>query len=219
MHPSWRERLADEMELPYFRTLLEHVRDERAKHRVLPRRGQVFAALDATPYEAVRVLILGQDPYPTPGHAHGLCFSVLPDVKPLPPSLVNVFKELAEDVGCERPQTGYLMPWAERGVLLLNSVLTVRAGAAGSHRDLEWGRFTDRIIQLLSEREQRVVFILWGAFARAKKGLVDQERHVVIESAHPSPLAAHNGFFGSRPFTRANAALMAAGLDPIDWTI
>jgi uracil-DNA glycosylase len=219
MHPSWTARLSDELDRPYFKTLLEHVRDDRAKHQVLPRRGQVFAAFDATPYEAVRVLLLGQDPYPTPGHAHGLCFSVLPHVQPLPPSLVNLFKELVTDTGCSRPATGCLIPWAERGVLLLNTVLTVRAGAAGSHRNLGWEQFTDRVIQLVNTREQRVVFMLWGADARRKKSLVDETRHTIVEAAHPSPLSAHNGFFGSRPFTRANLALKAAGLDPIDWSL
>jgi len=220
MHPSWTEHLATELEEPYFKTLLEQVKDERIKHRVLPPRGQVFAAFDATPFEDVRVVILGQDPYPTPGHAHGLCFSVLPDVQPLPKSLGNIFKELAEDLKCPRPKVGYLMPWAERGVLLLNSILTVRAGETGSHCDLGWETFTDQVIATLSDQNtERIVFILWGAFARGKKQLIDQKKHYVIESAHPSPLSAHNGFFGSRPFSHANRALEDVGRAPIDWRL
>jgi uracil-DNA glycosylase len=164
------------------------------------------------------VLILGQDPYHGAGQAHGLCFSVGPDV-PLPPSLVNIFKELEDDLGYPPPDHGDLAHWARQGVLLLNAVLTVRAHKANSHQGKGWERFTDEVIRAVSAKTDMVVFILWGSYARRKKSLIDTGRHTVIESAHPSPLSAHNGFFGSKPFSRANAALVAAGREPIDWRI
>jgi uracil-DNA glycosylase len=183
---------------------------------VYPPDPEVFAALHLTPYADTRVVILGQDPYHGPGQAHGLCFSVRPGVA-IPPSLVNIHKELRDDLGIEPPGHGNLEAWARQGVLLLNSTLTVRGGQAASHQGKGWEVFTDRVLDVVNAKDTRVVFILWGASARRKKARLDLATHVVIESAHPSPLSAHNGFFGSRPFSRTNAALEAAGLPPIDW--
>jgi uracil-DNA glycosylase len=215
---DWNPVLRAELDKPYWRTLQEFVAEERSRHPVFPAPDEVFAALHLTPYAATRVLILGQDPYHGPGQAHGLCFSVRPGVPP-PPSLQNIFKELEQDVGCPPPRSGSLEPWARQGVLLLNATLTVRAHKAASHQGKGWETFTDAVIQAVNDKPERVVFILWGAYARRKKQFVDQTRHVVIESAHPSPLSAANGFFGSRPFSRANAALEAAGRPPVDWRL
>ena len=181
-----------------------------------PPSDQVFAALHLTPFADTRVVILGQDPYHGPGQAHGLCFSVADGVA-VPPSLVNIYKELQSDLGIAPPRRGDLSAWARQGVLLLNTTLTVRRGAAASHQGKGWETFTDEVIGAVNRKPHRVVFILWGSHARRKKQLVDTSRHTVIESAHPSPLSAHNGFFGSRPFSRTNAALEAADLTPIDW--
>jgi uracil-DNA glycosylase len=178
----------------------------------------VFNALHLTPHADVRVMILGQDPYHGPGQAHGLCFSVRRGVR-VPPSLANIHKELHADVGVAIPDHGNLEAWARRGVLLLNATLTVRGGAAASHQKRGWETFTDQVIRVVDARNEPVVFILWGASARRKRALIDAGRHTIIESAHPSPLSAHNGFFGSRPFSRANAALSAAGRDPVDWDL
>ena len=183
-----------------------------------PPHDEVFAALHLTPYATTRVLILGQDPYHGPQQAHGLCFSVRRGVA-IPPSLVNIHKELHDDVGVEPPGHGNLEAWARQGVLLLNTTLTVRAGQAASHQGHGWETFTDEVISAVDAKGHPVVFILWGSHARRKKALIDTSRHTVIESAHPSPLSAHNGFFGSKPFSRTNAALAAAGLDPIDWRL
>jgi uracil-DNA glycosylase len=215
---DWNPVLRAELDKPYWRTLQAFVADERTRYPVFPAPDEVFAALHLTPYADTRVLILGQDPYHGPGQAHGLCFSVRPGV-PAPPSLVNIFKELEQDIGCRPPPSGSLEPWARQGVLLLNATLTVRAHKAASHQGKGWETFTDAVIQAVNDKAERVVFILWGAYARRKKPLVDQSRHVVIESAHPSPLSAANGFFGSRPFSRANAALEAAGRAPVDWRL
>ncbi|WP_420623980.1 uracil-DNA glycosylase [Candidatus Poriferisodalis sp.] len=213
---DWNPILRGEFDKPYWPILQQYVADERAQSAVYPPHDQVFAALHLTPFAEVKVLILGQDPYHGPGQAHGLCFSV-PRGIPQPPSLQNIFAELHSDLGIEPPSHGNLEAWARQGVLLLNAFLTVRARQAASHRSAGWETFTDEVIRAVSARPERVVFILWGAFARRKKSLVDLTRHVVIESAHPSPLSAHNGFFGSRPFSRANAALVAAGRQPVDW--
>ena len=186
--------------------------------RCTPPNDEVFAALHLTPYADVRVLILGQDPYHGPGQAHGLCFSVRRGVA-APPSLVNIFKELTSDLGLAAPRHGNLDAWAGQGVLLLNTTLTVRAHQAASHQGKGWERFTDAVISAVDEKEEQVVFILWGASARKKRTLIDTTRHVVIESAHPSPLSASNGFFGSRPFSRTNEALAAAGRAPVDWAL
>ena len=215
---DWNPILRAELAQPYWQELQRFVAEERAAGTVFPPDDEVFAALHLTPYADVKVLILGQDPYHGPGQAHGLCFSVRPGVAP-PPSLVNVFKELQADLGFPPPNHGCLDHWARQGVLLLNATLTVRARAAASHQGKGWETFTDAVIRAVNDKPERVVFILWGASARRKKALVDRSRHTVIESAHPSPLSAHNGFFGSRPFSRANEALVAAGREPIDWRI
>lgn len=215
---DWNPVLRAELTQPYWAELQAFVRDERGRHTVYPPPEQVFAALHLTPYAATRVVILGQDPYHGPGQAHGLCFSVADGVAP-PPSLVNIFRELHDDVGVAPPGHGDLSAWARQGVLLLNTTLTVRRGAAASHQGKGWETFTDRVISAVAAKPHPVVFILWGNPARRKKALVDTGRHTIIESAHPSPLSAHNGFFGSRPFSRANRALAAAGLEPIDWSL
>lgn len=215
MTTDWNPLLRGEFEKPYWKQLQSFVEDERSRHTVYPSRENVFAALHATPYADVKVLILGQDPYHGPRQAHGLCFSVQRDVQP-PPSLVNIFKELRDDLGVATPPHGNLEAWARRGVLLLNTTLTVRAGQAASHQGKGWETFTDEVIRKVNEKPF-VVFVLWGAHARKKKLLIDLQRHAVVESAHPSPLSAHNGFFGSRPFSKINAALRDARLDEIDW--
>ena len=215
---DWNPILRAELGKPYWPVLQEFVAAERAAHPVYPAPDEVFAALHLTPFEQVKVLILGQDPYHGAGQAHGLCFSVRPGV-PTPPSLQNILKELHTDLGIDPPDHGCLEGWARQGVLLLNATLTVRARQAASHQGKGWETFTDEVIRAVSAKPERVVFILWGGSARKKKGLVDTTRHVVIESPHPSPLSAHNGFFGSRPFSRANEALVAAGRDPIDWRL
>jgi uracil-DNA glycosylase len=215
---DWNPVLRAELAKPYWQELQRFVEEERRVATVYPPPDEVFAALHLTPYADVKVLVLGQDPYHGPGQAHGLCFSVRPGVTP-PPSLVNVFKELEADLGFPPPNHGCLEHWARQGVLLLNATLTVRARTAASHQGKGWETFTDEVIRAVDAKPERVVFILWGASARRKKALVDRSRHVVIESAHPSPLSAHNGFFGSRPFSRTNEALVAAGREPIDWRI
>lgn len=215
---DWAQRIGDEFQEPYYRELRQFLIDEYRRHTVYPDMFDIFNALHSTPYADVKVCILGQDPYHGPGQAHGLSFSVQPGVPP-PPSLQNILRELHADLGHPPPGHGYLQAWAEQGVLLLNTVLTVRAGMANSHRGRGWERFTDRIIGELNSREQPVVFILWGRPARAKKALIDVGRHPIIESAHPSPLAAHHGFFGSRPFSRANEYLQAMGVNPVDWRL
>jgi uracil-DNA glycosylase len=215
---DWNPLLRAELEKPYWHELQAFVAAERARSTVYPEHDDVFAALHLTPYTETRVLILGQDPYHGPDQAHGLCFSVRPGV-PAPPSLVNILKELRDDLGCAVPAHGNLKGWARSGVLLLNAVLTVRARAAASHAGKGWETFTDEVIRTVSAKEHPVVFILWGSYARKKKALIDTSRHTVIESAHPSPLSAHNGFFGSRPFSRANAALVDAGLPPVEWCL
>jgi len=217
MTTDWNPLLRGEFEKPYWKQLQAFVDDERRRHTVYPSREDVFASLRTTPYADVKVLVLGQDPYHGPGQAHGLCFSVQRDVEP-PPSLVNIFKELRDDIGIPIPGHGNLESWARRGVLLLNTTLTVRAGQAASHQGKGWETFTDQVIRVVNEKPF-VVFVLWGAHARKKKGLIDTQRHVVVESAHPSPLSAHNGFFGSRPFSKVNEALRNARLEEIDWSL
>jgi len=215
---DWNPVLRAEFDKPYWKQLQQFVADERAAHTVFPPQDQVFAALHLTPYASTRVVVLGQDPYHGPRQAHGLCFSVQQGVQ-LPPSLVNIYTELRDDLGIETPNHGNLESWARQGVLLLNTSLTVRSGAASSHQGKGWEIFTDEVLKAVNAKQHRVVFILWGAHARKKKALIDLSRHTVIESAHPSPLSAHNGFFGSKPFSRANAALIEAGLAPIDWRL
>ncbi|MCC6765532.1 MAG: uracil-DNA glycosylase [Deltaproteobacteria bacterium] len=216
--PSWREALADELDAEWFRALGRFVDAARAAGPVFPPEPDVFNAFAATPLDAVKAVLLGQDPYHDAGQAHGLCFSVRAGVAP-PPSLVNVYKELAADVpGFVRPAHGHLAAWARRGVLLLNTVLTVEAHRAGSHARRGWERFTDAALAAVSARREHVVFLLWGNHARKKAALVDRARHTVIETAHPSPLS-YRAFAGSRPFSRANAALVAHGQTPIDWRL
>ena len=215
---DWNPLLRGEFAKPYWQQLQQFVATERAAAEVYPSAADTFAALHLTPYAELKVLILGQDPYHGPGQAHGLCFSVRDGIAH-PPSLQNIFKELHDDIGCAVPRGGDLTAWARQGVLLLNAVLTVRARSAGSHGDKGWETFTDEVIRVASAKTERVVFILWGAYARRKKGLVDLDRHLVIESAHPSPLSARNGFFGSKPFSRANDALAAAGRTPVEWCL
>lgn len=215
---DWNPVLRGEFAKPYWSQLQSFVAEERARHQVFPPHDEVFAALHLTPYADVKVLVLGQDPYHGPGQAHGLCFSVREGV-PAPPSLDNIFKELKADLDIDPPAHGDLTAWARQGVLLLNTSLTVRARQANSHQGKGWETFTDEVIRAVNAKPERVVFVLWGANARKKKALIDTSRHVVVESAHPSPLSAHNGFFGSRPFSRANAALVEAGRDPVDWRL
>jgi len=215
---DWNPLLRDELAKPYWQSLQQFVADERARAPVYPPAADVFAALHLTPYADTRVVLLGQDPYHGPGQAHGLCFSVRRGVPP-PPSLVNVFKELQSDLGIAPPGHGNLEAWARQGVLMLNTCLTVRGGAAGSHQGKGWETFTDEVLRRVNDKEHPVVFLLWGAPARKKKALIDLDRHVVIESPHPSPLSAHSGFFGTKPFSRTNNALTAAGLTPVDWEL
>ena len=215
---SWMPILGPELTKSYFRDLQDFLTLERANHKVLPLEDRVFAALDLTPFEQVRVVMLGQDPYHDVGQAHGLCFSVPPGVK-LPGSLRNIFKELNDDLGGRAPKHGCLISWARQGVLMLNTVLTVRAHEANSHRGRGWETFTDTIIGRLSNRADSVIFVLWGKPAQVKKNLVDTNKHIVLESAHPSPLSAHHGFFGSKPFSKINQALRAWGKPEIDWRI
>ena len=217
MPGPWASALGDELRQTYLAELdafLEQA--EAGGETVFPPRAQRFAAFQATAPERVRVVILGQDPYPTPGHAHGLAFSVQPGVAPLPKSLKNIYSELADDLGVSN-LSGHLGPWCEQGVLLLNSVLTVAAGQPGSHAKRGWERFTDAVICHLDRSRDGLVFLLWGAYAQKKGKAIDRDRHLVIESAHPSPLSAYRGFFGSRPFSRINEYLASRGQPPIDW--
>jgi uracil-DNA glycosylase len=215
---DWTPLLRDQFDQPYWADLQAFVEDERRRGPVYPPRDEVFAALHHTSHGATRAVILGQDPYHGPGQAHGLCFSVRRGVA-RPPSVANIHRELHDDLGVPPPVHGNLERWAAAGVLLLNTTLTVRGGEAGSHRDRGWERFTDRIIEVLSARAEPLVFVLWGSSARAKRPMIDTGRHGVVESAHPSPLSAHRGFLGSRPFSKVNALLADRGADPIDWTL
>jgi uracil-DNA glycosylase len=214
---AWAKHLEDATSTDTWKKLVTFVDAERAKHEVHPAPEHVFAALEATPLDDVRVVLVGQDPYPTPGHAHGLCFSVMPGVK-LPGSLLNMYKELRDDLGHDIAKTGYLMPWAEQGVLMLNTVLTVRSGEANSHQKKGWEEFTDAVLQKVNERNKPAVFVLWGKSAQKKQALVDETRHRVVAGAHPSPLSAKL-WFGSRPFSKINAALEELGHKPIDWQL
>lgn len=218
LHDGWWQWLKPEFEKSYYAKLREFLKEEYAFETVYPPMNDIFHALDVTSYENVKAVILGQDPYHGPNQAHGLSFSVQKGVKQ-PPSLRNIFLELKDDLGYEPPDHGCLEKWADQGVLLLNTVLTVRKGQAASHKGQGWETFTDRIIELLNEREQPVVFILWGKHAAAKKELIDENRHVIIESPHPSPFSARRGFFGSKPFSKTNEALRKLGRDEIDWEI
>jgi uracil-DNA glycosylase len=215
---SWHVHLNGELNKPYFQKLAQFVDEERQQHTVFPPEDEVFSALRLTPYENVNVLLLGQDPYHDNNQAHGLCFSVRPGIKP-PPSLVNMYKELRDDVGLRIPNHGYLVPWAKQGILLLNAVLTVRAHTPNSHKNQGWEKFTDAVITAVNEKRDPVVFVLWGGYAQKKLSLIDTKRHTVVQSAHPSPLSARNGFFGSRPFSAINTALRAHSKPEIDWQL
>ena len=219
LHESWLTPLQGEFDSPYMTALKQFlVAEKQAGKHIFPPGGEWFHALDATPLDDVRVVILGQDPYHGPGQAHGLCFSVRPGVR-IPPSLVNIYKELKADLGIDPPGHGNLESWAKQGVLLLNAVLTVEAHRAASHQGKGWERFTDAVIRLVNDRDRPAVFILWGAYAQRKAAFVDHSKHCIIKSPHPSPLSAHNGFFGSKPFSKANAFLQDKGLEPIDWRL
>jgi len=219
LHPSWVEPLSGEFAQPYMADLKRFLLAEReAGKRIFPRAANWFRALDLTPLDQVRIVILGQDPYHGEGQAHGLCFSVPNGVRP-PPSLVNIFKELKSDLGIQPAPHGFLEHWSAQGVLLLNSVLTVEMGRAASHQNRGWERFTDAVIRIVNEKQEPVVFMLWGSYAQKKAAFVDQSRHLVLKAPHPSPLSAHSGFFGCRHFSRANAFLEAHGQPPIDWAL
>ena len=215
---SWLAALAGEFDQPYWAKLQAFVAEERVRHAVFPPAEDVYSAFQLAPFNDIRVLLLGQDPYHGPGQAHGLCFSVRPGVE-TPPSLVNIYKELRDDLGCRIPNNGYLVPWAAQGVLMLNAVLTVRAHQANSHKGKGWETFTDSVIRHVSARPDPIIFVLWGGYAQKKLPLIDTSRHVVVQSVHPSPLSARNGFFGSKPFSQINAALRERGKPEIDWQI
>lgn len=215
---DWDIVLKEEMEKPYFQSLIQYINQEYQKKTIFPPKNEIFNAFRFTPYRDVKVVILGQDPYHGIGQAQGLSFSVKKGI-PKPPSLVNIFKELHDDLGCTIPQDGSLIPWAEQGVLLLNAVLTVEKDKAASHAGKGWETFTDAVIRKINEKQEPVVFLLWGNFARSKKQLITNPIHYVIEAAHPSPFSAYHGFFGSRPFSKTNAFLEKHHLSPIDWQI
>ena len=217
-HNDWAGLLDDELKQPYYQELRQFLISEYRSRQIFPDMYAIFNALHYTSYADTKVVILGQDPYHGDGQAHGLSFSVLPGVEP-PPSLLNIFQELSTDLGCTIPNNGCLKPWAEQGVLLLNTVLTVRAHQAGSHQGKGWEHFTDKIINLLNEREKPLAFILWGAPARRKKAMITNPQHFIVESPHPSPLSAYRGFFGSRPFSRVNEFLQRTGQSPINWQL
>ena len=213
---DWKELLQEEFDKPYFAELTEFVRAEYKSYRIYPPGSQIFNAFNLCPFDKVKVVIIGQDPYHGPGQAHGLCFSVNDGV-PFPPSLRNIFKEINADTGAPIPQSGNLTRWATQGVLLLNATLTVREHSAGSHQRRGWETFTDSVIRIISEQKSNVVFILWGAYAQSKASLIDSSRHLVLRSVHPSPLSAHAGFFGNHHFSLANDYLVRSGLTSIDW--
>lgn len=219
LHDSWKAHLAADLASPRMQALRSFLLAEKAAgKRIFPKGSEWFRALDLTPLDEVRVVILGQDPYHGEGQAHGLCFSVQPGVRP-PPSLVNIYKELESDLGIPRPRHGFLESWAKQGVLLLNSVLTVEMGQAAAHQGKGWEQFTDEIIRTVNAKAEPVVFMLWGSYAQKKAAFVDGSRHLVLKAAHPSPLSAHNGFLGCRHFSKANAFLAANGQRPIDWAL
>lgn len=219
LEPSWKARVGDWFAREDMRALSAFLRQRKAAGaRIYPPGGEIFAAFEATPFDAVKVVILGQDPYHGPGQAHGLCFSVLPGV-PVPPSLLNIYKELERDAGFIRPDHGCLLPWARRGVLLLNSVLTVEDGKPGSHQGRGWEGFTDHVVDVLNRECEQLVFLLWGSYAQKKGAVIDGRRHRVLKAPHPSPLSAHRGFLGCGHFSAANQYLTRCGKTPIDWTL
>jgi len=215
---DWLKELGAEFQKPYYRELYEFVKNEYNSTQIFPPADDIFNAFHLTPLSEVKVVIIGQDPYHNVGQAHGLCFSVKPEVD-IPPSLVNIYKELREDLGCEIPNNGYLVKWAKQGVLMLNTVLTVRAHMANSHRGKGWEEFTDAAIRALNKQDRPIVFILWGRPAQMKERMLDNPKHLILKAPHPSPLSAYNGFFGSKPFSKTNNFLEENGLQPIDWQI
>jgi uracil-DNA glycosylase len=219
LEPSWKDRLLPEFEKPYMDQLKSFLRTQAAaKKKIFPRGTEYFAALNHTPFDKVKVVILGQDPYHGPGQAHGLCFSVRPGVD-VPPSLKNIYKEMKNDLGIEQPAHGYLQSWADQGVLLLNATLTVEAGRAGSHQNKGWEQFTDAVIDHLNREREGLVFVLWGSYAQKKGEFIDTKKHLVLKGPHPSPLSAHRGFFGCRHFSKINEYLKSRGQTPIDWRL
>lgn len=215
---DWLAPLSPEFSKPYYKELYIKVKEEYSKYQIFPPSKEVFSAFELTPLSEVKVVILGQDPYHNVGQAHGLCFSVRPDVD-IPPSLVNIYKELHDDLGCDIPNHGFLEKWARQGVLLLNTVLTVRAHQANSHRGIGWEEFTDAAIRVLNQQDRPIVYILWGAPAQRKAQMLNNPKHLILKAPHPSPLSAYRGFFGSKPFSQTNAFLEKNGLAPIDWQI
>ena len=215
---DWLDALKDEFRQPYYKKLFQTVNEEYRTRRIFPPADDIFNAFHLTPLHEVKVVILGQDPYHGEGQAHGLCFSVKPGVD-IPPSLVNIYQELHDDLGCTIPNHGCLTKWAKQGVLLLNTVLTVRAHQANSHKGIGWEEFTDAAIRKLNEQDRPIVFMLWGRPAQAKKSMLHNPKHLILEAPHPSPLSAYRGFFGSRPFSQANRFLEAQGVEPVDWQI
>lgn len=219
LEPSWKARVGDYLQRDDMQALAAYLRQRKAAGaRIYPPGAEIFAAFEATPFDAVKVVVLGQDPYHGPGQAHGLCFSVRPGVD-VPPSLLNIYKELERDTGFARPDHGYLMDWARRGVLLLNSVLTVEAGQAGSHQGRGWEGFTDHVVDTLNREREGLVFLLWGSYAQKKGAVIDTGRHRVLKAPHPSPLSAHRGFLGCGHFSKANEYLARRGLKPVDWSL
>lgn len=217
IHPSWTTALKTEFSAPYFSKLREFIVEEKKQHLIFPPGNQIFSAFNRTPFDSVKVVLIGQDPYHQQGQANGLCFSVSPGVRK-PPSLVNIFKELNDDLGIPVPVSGNLEPWADQGVLLLNATLTVRQGEAGSHQGKGWENFTDAVIKKISDEKSGVVFLLWGRFAHTKEELIDKNKHFILKAAHPSPLA-RGAFFGSKHFSKTNELLKKQGLEPIDWRV
>jgi uracil-DNA glycosylase len=218
IEPGWKKVLTEEFESSYFVSLKEFLVEEKKKYSVYPPGKLIFNAFEHTPFDKVRVVILGQDPYHGPGQAHGLCFSV-PQGIPAPPSLVNIFKELKSDLGIEIPSHGNLEKWADQGVLLLNATLTVRANQAGSHQGKGWEKFTDTVIKKISENKTGIIFLLWGKFAQAKESLIDGRKHYILKAAHPSPLSVYNGFTGCKHFSKTNEILQRHGYEPINWKL
>ncbi|MHC5612498.1 MAG: uracil-DNA glycosylase [Nostoc sp.] len=215
---DWQKVLAEEFKQPYFTKLQYFLVSERLSYTIYPAKEETFSAFELTPYDQVKVVLLGRDPYHNENQAHGLCFSVRPGVKP-PPSLGNIFKELKQDIGFETPNNGYLVTWAKQGILMLNTVLSVRAGMANSHKNKGWETFIDVVISKISQKPAPVIFVLWGKDAQKKLKLIDTNKNIIIQSAHPSPLSAHNGFFGSKPFSAINSALISYGQSEINWQI
>ncbi len=219
LEPSWKNKLQVEFEKDYMKNLKSFLQIQKTKKKeIFPLGSEYFAALNLTPFDKVKIVIMGQDPYHGPRQAHGLAFSVKPGT-PLPPSLKNIFKELQSDMNLPMPASGYLQKWADQGVLLLNAVLTVESGAANSHQGKGWEKFTDQIIHILNDQKAHLVFILWGSYAQKKGAFIDRKKHLVLESAHPSPLSSYRGFFGSKPFSKANTYLKSIGQKPIDWSL